>query len=606
MLSLVGSAIFVLLAAGVGRWLSRLTRADKCSASERLVIDAAIGLGAVSLAVFALAACQLLKMPWGLAAAVVFGALGALKLPAAVRDIVHLLRSAASRGSVSSWLVGLLLLALAISALIPALAPPAMSDWDSLAYHLAVPKLYLTHGGFYYINFASHSNFPFLMEMLYTPWLAVGLPAAAKMMHYWTGALLVLAVVVLTRRHLSPKAAPMAAIAIAGMPIVLWEASTAYIDLATGLYTVLAVHLLLAYLDTDDRHCLVGCGAAAGFAASTKMTGITVLPMLVLWLVIDRFIQRRQFAWKSATALAGVGLLACSPWYLKTLIYTGSPVYPFFYSIFGGRDWTVQLAANYAALQKHFGMGHDAAAFLLLPYNLTLHSEAFYDTPGLFVGPIFLVFLPVLALGRYRSRASVGLLLFFLGQLLAWFALSHQSRYLIPAFGVLAAFGSCAAVCDERLRIASRALMAAFVLTALFGLVTMIPAVMNTTPVVLGSETRADYLSRSLDVYRAQDYINSHLPKDARVALFGDTRGFYLDRDYVWADPGHNTLFSRNFRSVGEFIGHLRSLGITHAMVNSRFHPPDKIIQRSIEEGRFQQIYPSGDEPSKVTVFKVI
>ncbi len=86
--------------------------------------------------------------------------------------------------------------------------------------------------------------------------------------------------------------------------------------------------------------------------------------------------------------LMGVALLVCSPWLVKSYIYTGNPVYPFFYSVFSGKDWTGELARGYSTLQANFGLGNDFASFLLLPYNLAAYSWAFYDTPGLYVGPI--------------------------------------------------------------------------------------------------------------------------------------------------------------------------------------------------------------------------
>jgi len=63
------------------------------------------------------------------------------------------------------------------------LAPAGAIEWDSLAYHLAVPKIYLADGRIHYIPFVSHSNFPFTMEMLYTLGLFLNGPALAKLNH---------------------------------------------------------------------------------------------------------------------------------------------------------------------------------------------------------------------------------------------------------------------------------------------------------------------------------------------------------------------------------------------------------------------------------------
>ncbi len=511
--------------------------------------------------------------------------------------------------SLSTCIWVLLFVCLAAIVLIPAMAPPSGSDWDSLAYHLSIPKLYLQHGGFYYIDWSSHSDFPFLVEMLYTPALALNDPAGAKMVHYLYGVLLVLAVVALVREHFGPKAAPLAALGFVSVPLVLWEATTAYIDLATALYTVVAVYLLLDYLDKAELRSLVGCGIATGFAASTKMTGLTLIPLLVLWLLIDRWSIVRRIEWKRGLAFCGVAFLTCSPWYIKSLIYTGNPVYPFFYSLFGGKDWTADLAQNYTGLQANFGAGHTLGSFLMLPWDLTMHSERFYDTPGLFIGPILLIGAPLLLVARYKSRKLLGLTLFFLAQMLIWFKLTQQSRYLIPAFAILAVSIAVIVYSDERFKIARKAMYVAFAASALFGVFTLVPSVRSSAPVVFGSETRDEYLTRTLPIYTAEKWINENTG-NAKVALFGDTRGFYLDRPYVWADPGHNKRFTRDYDSAEDLVSYLKSQGVTHVLVDFRFFPPPqgaggtaKIVYQAIDSGRFEQAF--GDESGGTAVYRI-
>lgn len=624
--SLAVSMGVVLTAAGIGRSLrtlgekqvSRFARNDgDCCAgpAERLVVDTSLGLGFVSLTIFLLSALQLLRPVPGVVLTVLLVAAAIPGLIGLWRDAIDIARRALRPSSLSSCLCAELLLVLAIAALIPALAPPTMGDWDSLAYHLAVPKLYIEHGGFYYIPYVTHSNFPYLVEMLYMPGLALGDPVSAKLIHYWFGVLLVGAVVVLTRRHVSPKAAPIAAVGIAGMPVVLWEATTAYVDLATALYTVVSVHLLLNYLDTRqgsghvDKLQLAACGCAAGFAASTKMTGLSLIPMLAVWIVAVLGFR----SWWQACKLCLIAAVVCLPWYLKSVIYTGSPVYPFFYSLFGGRDWSAQLASNYTMLQKQFGMGHSPGAFLLLPFNLTFHSEAFYDRPGLYVGPLLLVSLPILTFARYRCAKLTALLVFFIAQLALWFALSQQSRYLIPAFAVLAVLVAGLTNLDERMRRTRALLGATLAATAVFGLVVMLwPEMRETTRVVFGAESRETYLIRRLDIYPAQTYINTMLPSESKIALFGDTRGFYLERPYAWADWGHNVMFSRDFDSAKSLRDFLKSNGFTHALVNFGIAFPERHkatgtalrVYEAIESGNFEHTYPVTPRGS-VAVYRI-
>ncbi len=154
------------------------------------------------------------------------------------------------------------------------------------------------------------------------------------------------------------------------------------------------------------------------------------------------------------------------------------------------------------------------------------------------------------------------------------------------------------------------ALYVTFAATAVFGVLTLVPAVRSAAPIVFGSETRSDYLTRTLPIYPAQEWINNNTPPKATVALFGDTRGFYLRRPYVWADWGHNKRFTRDFASVDEFVGYLKSQGISYAMVNfSNMPSPPKatrtyrLIYQAIDTGRFVPVYYS--EGSTTAVFEV-
>lgn len=564
-LSLAISVLVLLSAAGIGRACGRLWLTGIEDRLERFVISAAMGLGILSLVYFLLGVLQLYQFK---PLILIVAASGLVFVPRMAREWRREKQPGKrDLGALVAWTC---LAVIGLCALIPAMAPPVGDDWDSLAYHLAVPKLFLQHGGIYYISFTSHSNFPLLTEMLYLPGLAIGSPVAAKLMHFWIGFLLVLSVYVLGRRCVNAAAGRMAALIVAGMHIVLWEATTAYVDLASALYAVLAACFLIAYLEKGDGGSLVGCAVAAGFAASAKMTGLAVIPLLVLWLLFDRYVRSKRLEWKQGLVVVGAALLVCCPWYIKSVVYTANPVYPFFYSVFGGRDWTQGLASFYSTQQAKFGLGHGIGAFLALPYNLALKSYAFHD-PGmmLFVGPIMLIGVPmVLLLIQKRNAALLGLLWFFLAQVVVWFMLSHQSRYLIPALAVLAVIVAGVAHLDDRMRLLRAALWLVFGVVAVFSVRELSPVIATRAAVAIGAESWDSYLSGSCGLYRTAEWVRENLPADAKIALYGDTRGFYLDRAYVWADPGHNRAFTRDFRSGAELSRYLKSQHITHVIVN--------------------------------------
>ncbi len=547
----------------------------------------------------------------------------------------------AAATSIETWIVLAVCAITGIAVLICALAPSAMDDWDSLAYHLTLPRLYLEHGGIYHITTFSHSNFPLLEEMLFLPGVALGLPVAAKLMHFWYGVMLVGSVALLAKRRFGRDAGALAAVGVISIPMILWEATTAYNDLATAAYTVLAIYFVTEYLESRSAKTLVGCGLACGFAAATKMTGLSVLGIAVMWLVVDGIASGKQRAesgeqraegggedavpsrllgssasqlLKAVLTIVLIGIAACFPWYLRAWIYTGNPVYPFFYSIFGGRDWTPELAKIYSNSQAHFGTGHTLISLLRLPYDLMVSPERFYDTPGLYVGPIMLAIVPfALLVIRRRNRALLGLVGCFVAFLAVWFVLTHQSRYLIPALVLGSALiaGVCAANRDIRvLKIAAYAVFIGGLAIGWFSGSPMSLGVMlaKRWPVVSGAQTQHEYLRHSLDIYLAEDYINRYSPRQTRVALFGDTRAFYLEKPFDWCDYGHNTQFSRKFSDGDELITELAINGNTHVMVNTAFLPKDgntPALLDAINRGKLKQVFPNTPDYGRVRVYEL-
>ena len=68
-----------------------------------------------------------------------------------------------------------------------------------------------------------------------------------------------------------------------------------------------------------------------GFALSVKTLALIPLALSVVLLVSARA------GWQRAALFAGIAVAVGSPFYLKSWVVTGNPVYPFGYRLFGGR-----------------------------------------------------------------------------------------------------------------------------------------------------------------------------------------------------------------------------------------------------------------------------
>ena len=596
----------LLAVSGIGRLIlpRRLFHLPQMSSLEAVVFILPAGIGGLAYLTLALG---LLRQ----ANAAAFGGLLGIAAALGAVLLVRAAREANPKTTAESrpiWYLGaaVALGLLGLFTAIAALAPPSFLEWDSLAYHLAAPKTYLSQGRIFYIPYDHHSNFPFILEMLYLLMLSFGSVGAAKLFHWVCGALLVASVYTFALRHIAPQrfgrsVGVIAALLVASTPIILWESTIAYIDLSTALFTWLSLYAMVNAAqaaplpDSNNKHniaWLVVSAILMGFALGTKLTVLAFWGMLLVGVLGWHLVTTRRWAKETiphAAIWGSISLLVGLPWYIKTWLYTGNLVYPFFFNRFGGRYWSAENAALYAGDQGRFGIGKTPVDLLLGPWQATMEpmTSAALGRPFIFteytafsLSPALLaLFLAApLLLGKRRlSTASVHLALFSLGVYVFWFLLMQQTRYLIPAIPALAVVGAEALMSawEERRRVVGAAggvLVAAGLAWCVYlsGTQLMAPAL----PVVLGQETMPDHMVARLKQFgwlgAAIRWINENTPKDAKVALFDEPRGYYLDRPYIWAQPNHaaNLLPWDTYQNADEWLADFKRRGYTTLLVN--------------------------------------
>lgn len=498
-----------------------------------------------------------------------------------------------------SWRLGILAalgLALLFS-LVGALGPSDMNDWDSIAYHLAVPKIWLGQGQIEYIPYIHHSNFPGALDNLFIWGLKWGGQSGAKAFSVLVFGLGMLALFGLGRRLYGEKAGWWAALAFAAIPCALWESGTAYIDVGHGLFAGLGI-LYTAEFVSSRRMAAAGLAAVClALGCATKYTGLQTLFACLLVLSIFSVLPGRHrhpapsSPGQSAPAdpsghpkppLAKVlalyvllPLLIAGPWYLRNVVNTANPVYPFFYEIIGSRNWDAFSARIYKEEQQTFGVGHSPTALGAAILGLA-YQPGRYVNPGQTQGlgmptgalgaAAVAAWLAWLASGRLR-RFEMGVLAVTSMSLLMWFVLSQQSRYLVT-LGVPAALLAGAAVIRLRAGPILAGLVALQAAWALFiGKVFLLDPKL---PVVVGKVSEEEYLKAAVSFYPAAQTLNQIVPKEGRVALYDEVFGYYLDVPYFWANPGHSTLIPYGRIENGvQLADELRKLGFTHVYMNT-------------------------------------
>ncbi|MFN3650237.1 MAG: hypothetical protein ACK47B_11715 [Armatimonadota bacterium] len=627
LLALLTLALSLVACLGYGGACLRLLRLPASPEPRTLLHATALGMGILAYLILAAGLLGALNT-------VVLGAMVAAGWPAVVLfrprkgvdgEAAPETVPAPAPGSVERGLALFALVAAGLMALLTlasALKPPDGLDWDSLSYHLAAPKIFLREGRIPFIPYDSHTHFPFTMEMLYTLGLAFGGAAGGKLFHWAAGWLTAAAVGVWTDRLLvngrrMPQwGGPVAAILFASMPVVLWELGTAYVELGTALFQFLALAALLDAVKWETggpRLDLRGALLAAvltGFALGTKMTALLQFGLLglgLLWLAWRSAGPARVAVLKATLGFGFLALLVGSPWYVKSWLWVGNPVYPFFYSLFPGQySWTSGMAEGYAGEQTRFGMGRGPLDLLRSFWNLGMHGREFYVNQKALLGdqigsagPVWAGLTPLLLFARGLGWRAWACLAYVLGSVLLWFLLTHQVRYLIPVFAPLALVltAGIAGLPSRWLRGAAGVFVAA---AAALSLWVYQPQAQIAIDLLRGEYTEAEYLDQSLPgLYEASAFVNS-LPPESKVALIEETRGYYFDRDYFWANPGqHNHFRYAEMRDGHELAQAYRRWGITHVLINFDFAEDKenasyfRLLRDAMAKGRMVPVFAS-------------
>lgn len=565
----LGAAGWISLAAlGAGNWLLDRIRFNRPSDLDTVLYSLALGFGALGLGTLFLGLSGLLQ------STIFFTILILLSILTAPRiyKLLRRLRLPRPNRLINVYLA----LVLGIS-LMAALMPP--TSWDGLFYHLTGPKLYLAAGRIQPGIDIPHLNFPSLMEMLFMMAMVVRGDVTAQLIHFVFNFMLAGLVYAAARDHLQVKQAWPAVLFLYATPMVLTLASWAYNDLALAFYQAAALYVLLHWRNGRQPGELLLSGILCGLAMGLKYTSF-IAPLILVSFILWTYRKAWRQAIRPIIAFTAAASLVAAPWYLKNLIFTGNPVYPF---IFGGRFWDLFRSSAYAG--NGTGIGFDVITLLRLPYELTLGiGDASFD--GL-TGPLFLAFLPLLLIYTFTSRRKTVptamwlLLIFALAQYLFWTmgvmfsAGLRQSRLLLPAFvmlsPVLAWIWQDLKQLDHPEFSLQRFLNLTIGFVLILGVIGQLLTWIPQAPLayLIGDQSRDDRLGSMLGIhYRAIEEMNAQLPADAVVQFLWEPRSYYCQVD-CRPDSILDTFSHLEFLhgTAGEIAAAWRESGITHVLL---------------------------------------
>ncbi|RYX84529.1 hypothetical protein EON83_09255 [bacterium] len=514
------------------------------------------------------------------------------------------------------------------------LVPPSAGDYDSLVYHLSVPSQWLREGRVSQLQFDHHSYFPFVAEMLYALALGVRDAVFAKFFHWVMLLFGALALGTLGKRAGGKTAGLWAAALFVSLPMAQSESTTAYVDLAFSAFAWAAIALFCeALFDTSAdartrRLSWIGSSVFCGLCLGSKYFGWLIFGFLGLWALVTsaRASSEGKERWARLVWLALPALVIGGFWYGRNMLWTGNPVFPFAYEIFGGRGWTLAMAQTYNADQAQFGFGKTPFDLLVLPFRLAMSPinqggvlwpipsarptdgvhTGFFDVVVLdvlfavFPGPVLLA-TGIPAFVARRKGTMVGFLAWMFAFLwFFWAFTSQQIRYLFPALGILCVLsGWVLATRLPRFSIATRAAGVCLALWMVFSPTVALWRARGNFAVISGAQTPEAYLQRSFAGYEAMQWIGANTPATSRIAVYGEPRDFYLPRPNFWADDQHNNLIDYAVTTTpAQLTAALKSLGATYVLYNrdaarngGTFGPPQPLFDQTVSAGNLRSLF---------------
>lgn len=557
---------------GLGRLVAGALRVTIDEPLDETVMSTGLGLGALSAVTLLLGVAGLYRPA---AFVVLFCILVCIALASSIRGFGRFRSSLrawqAPWHDTATWVIA----AAAAAAWLFALSPTVF--YDTLVYHFAVPNLYLLRGGVEHLPNLVYSNFPLHAEMLYLLGLQLGGPRLAGVMNFGFAALTAAALASLVRRVANPAAGRTAAALFLLAPPVLLTTRFGTVEILLALSFTLLVWCLHLWRDGAGRGWAAAAGLFAGWCFSTKYAGglFALLPPLVFFTeaAIHAPAARRR-AVRDMQLFIACSAAAALPWLVKNAVYTGNPVFPALYGIFGGRDWIAERgAALLADANASWSIASSAVDFLRLPVDLVLNPERFgAAAASAWVWPVTLAAV-VVSLTAPRDRTVVRLGAILAGYLLMWIASFWLARLLIPAMAIGAALIALSLhrLWPER-PVWRGAFLTALALWTAAALALDTPTRRSLAP-ALGLRATDDYLARMISTFPAVQFINERLPPEARVLVIGEARVAYLRRDHVHAsalDPSPLAALVGGIRDSSGVEAGLARAGITHLLVNNR------------------------------------
>jgi len=533
-----------------------------------------------------------------------------------------------------------LIAVLIVSIILLSSVPPVCRD--SLTHHLAVPKLYLNHGGMHEIPSVIFSYYPMNLELLYLIPLYFGNDIVPKYIHFVFALLTAFLVYGYLKKRTDRIFALFGALFFLSIPVIVKLSITVYVDLGLIFFSTGSIIYLFKWIQSEFKlKHLVVSALFCGLALGTKYNALIVFFLLSMFVMFaySRFSHNegkqpgpiRKSSTVSLKALffgalyIFIVLLVFSPWMTRNYVWTKNPVYPlyqdFFNRINAGPVPVEQDRDDNSIVQpKKDNRDKEWSPFairriiyneslmqtILVPIRIFFEGED--NNPKYFDGKLspLLFILPFFAFLRIKQDNSVirlekEILLLFsiLFIIFAFVKTDMRIRYIapvIPPLVILSVMGlyNVFSLLSARISFFSGRILSvcfffffAIVISTNAGYVVGQFRYVNPIGYLSGKVSRDEYIEKYRPEYAAIKYANNNLSEDAKIlCFFLGNRRYYSDREVFFDE----TILMNSLKRSAKpeiIVSDMKKKGITHLVLwfdmfnkwaNNNFNEDERIL----------------------------
>ncbi len=573
LLSASAALLIFFSANGLGKLASEAAGLDTSDKAEKFTVDTAVGLAGLMFFITAAGMAGLFYIQLILSVLVALAAVNIYKISKDKFEPGYLLNQFKTAPMYSKAI----LLACAFIALLGSLTPETF--YDAISYHVSVSQYWVNVHAIKTIFGYESSSIVTYVHTLYATALMLGNEISAKFINFSFAVMSAFAALAICKRYFDLKTAVASLLLFAAVPLVVIASTRIGLEYPLIFIEMMAVYFALRLVESTDSgepgiKWAILSGVFIGIAVASKYTSggaaLGISAALAYY-----YISGRQF--KKLLVLlpvvAAAAAIAFSPWMIRNYAQTGHPLYPFVFNE-AHTGLNMMVHGHKAPMTDMAAVKPGLISKLTLPWELTMGSVG---AEG-YIGPAFLLLLPLLFMLRKPDKKIKFMLVYFVIYYLYWTAEVPYLRYFISAVAVFSIpLGRAVALLPQAHRKYFLGALACVCLINIMFAMGVQKNIQDPLGVVTGMESKYDYLSTQRPSYVSPYYnvaawINDNLPKSAKVMVFCDPRGYYIKRNFIVNLQGDYCplieTINKEKRAEGVYAK-LKSEGVTHLLINS-------------------------------------